>query len=154
MRNSIARLLTGTVLLWFVLGQAGSATAGPVAFVAAHDYSSSTAPDIFGQLDLTTGVFTQISELSLSGNTIFGMGFGPGGQIYGAASKVGVGTFPGVLFGINPTTGVATNLGSLPFEPGGAASNASGVLFGQSTSILCSPRLLSTRSTLRRTRRL
>ena len=129
LRNSIKRLLMGTVLLWFVLGQAGSARAGPIAYVAAHDYSSSTAPDIFGQLDLATGAFTQISDLNLSGNSIFGMGFGAGGQIYGAASRVGVGTFPGVLFGINPTTGVATNLGSLPFEAAGAASNSSGILY-------------------------
>jgi hypothetical protein len=122
-------LRIGAAIVTFVIGQFATAQAGPLAYVTAHDFSSLRGPDVFGQLDLSTGVFTQISDLSLSGNTIFGMGLGAGGQLYGAASRVGVGTSPGFLFSINPTTGVATELGSLPFDAAGAASNSSGTLY-------------------------
>ena len=128
------RALTASAMLCAFLGPLGSVHANSVAYVTAHDYSGSGNPDIFGRLDVTTGTFTLISDLSLSGNTIFGMGSGAGGQIFGVASLVGPGTYPGELFSINPSSGATTDLGSLPFDPTGGASNSSGTLFTLSYS--------------------
>ena len=120
------RLMTATAMLGFAVG---SAQADSVAYVAAYDYSEFGQPSSFGQLDLTTGVFTQIGNLNTGDNAVFGMGFGAGGQIYGVGSPVGPGTYPGELFGINPATGATTDLGSIPFEPAGAATDSSGTLY-------------------------
>jgi hypothetical protein len=131
MRTLVKRLLPGMAMFWLLLGQVGSAQADPVAYVVAHNYSAS-APDIFGQVDLTTGAFTQISDLNTPGYTIFGMGFGTNGQIYGVGYSFT--SSNGEFYSINPTTGVATDLGPLAFSPFGAASNASGTLYALDTS--------------------
>ena len=78
------RFMLRAAMLWLVIGQFGSAQADPMAYVVAHDYSGSGGPDLFGQVDLTNGNFNLVSNLSATQPyTIFGMGFGSGGQIYG-----------------------------------------------------------------------
>ena len=129
MKVLAGRCLIGTVMLWLAMGDFGSAQADPVAYVAVHVYNGPNGANLFGELDLTTGVFTQISDLNTSGNAIFGMGFGANGQIYGAGSPVGPGTIPSEFYSINPTTGTASDLGSLPFEVAGAATNSSGTFY-------------------------
>jgi hypothetical protein len=99
-----------------------------MAYVVAHDYSTNNGPDLFGQVDVTTGSFNLISDLSTPGYTIFGMGFGSNGQIYGVGFNFHI-SMPGEFFGINPTTGATTDLGPLAFNPGGAAGNANGTLY-------------------------
>jgi hypothetical protein len=123
------RLMLGTAMLWLVLGQIEPAEAGSLAYVVAHDFSGCTSPDLFGQVDVTTGQFNQIGDLNTSGYTIFGMSFGPNGQIYGEGSLCTQPRANGELFSINPTTGAATDLGPLNFPPDGAAGNGNGTLF-------------------------
>ena len=130
MKSSASRCLIGTVMLWLAMGHFGSAQADPVAYVAVHIYGGpGIGSNLFGELDLTTGGFTQISDLNTSGRAIFGMGFGANGQIYGGGSPVGLGTNPSEFYSINPTTGAASDLGLSPFEVAGAATNWNGTFY-------------------------
>jgi hypothetical protein len=129
MINLAKRLTLASAVLWLLIGQVGRAQANPVAYVVAHDYGASRGPDIFGRVDVATGGFDLISNLSTPGFTIFGMGFGTNGQLYGVGFNFASFTSPGELFGLNPSTGAATDLGPITFSPAGAAGSANGTLF-------------------------
>ena len=124
----LRRFMLGAALVWLVTGQIQRAAAGPTAYIVGHDYFA-TGPDLFGQVDVATGAFKLIGDLSTPGYTIFGMGYGADGNLYGVGYSF-VGSNPhGELFGINPTTAGATDLGPLAFDPAGASSNSSGTLY-------------------------
>lgn len=116
-------------MLWFVIGQAGSARADSMVYVVAQDFASSPGPDLFGQVDVKTGSFTLIGDLSTPGYTIFGMGFGTDGQIYGLGFSHTSPFGPGEFYAINPMTGATTDLGPLTFSPAGATGAANGTLY-------------------------
>jgi len=124
--------VTLAMFLGLASGQSGQVHADPIAYVATHNYSTNGSPDLFGQLDLKTGVFTASGDLNTGGIAIFGMGFGSDGMLYGAGSRVGPGTYNSTMFRIDPTTGGTTNLGSLTYETDGLAANSAGTLFALS----------------------
>jgi hypothetical protein len=124
--------MLGASMFWVVLGQIEPAKADSIAYVVAHDFSGCTRPDLFGQVDVATGHFTQISNLNTPGYTVFGMSFGSNGQIYGEASVCTRPRASGELFSINPMTGAAADLGPLNFPPDGAAGNGNNILLSLS----------------------
>jgi len=126
-------LLVTAATVWLAAGTVGQAQAGQLAYVVAHDYAAS-GPELFGTVDVTTGSFNQISQLSTPGFSIFGMGFGPGGLLYGVGFSFANPNGPGELFSINPTTGATSDLGSVPFSPAGAGNSGNGPLFALSLS--------------------
>jgi PEP-CTERM motif len=129
MNNFTKRLTLALAVLWLGIGRVESTQAGSGVYVVAHDYGSSNGPDLFGQVDVATGSFNQISDLSTPGFTIFGMGFGTNGQLYGVGFNFADFTAPGELFGINPSTGAATDLGPITFTPAGASGSTNGSLY-------------------------
>ncbi|MGB9390671.1 MAG: hypothetical protein WCB70_11910, partial [Xanthobacteraceae bacterium] len=66
-----------------------------------------TGNDLFGVLDLNTGVFTELGDM---GQRLVGLGVGPGGVLYGAAySGGGYGAYNSPnLYTVNPTNGALT----------------------------------------------
>jgi hypothetical protein len=132
--NGLAkRSLLGAAMLWLGVGQIESVRADPMAYVVAHNYSAATS-DLFGEVDLTNGNFTEISALNTPGFTIFGMGFGSDGQIYGVGFNFTNQPSPGELFRINPTTGAATDLGALTYDAFAAAGSSNGTLYALDAS--------------------
>jgi hypothetical protein len=79
----------------------------------------------FGTLDLATGSFTQIATLALpNGDSIFGMGYGADGKLYGLDSNPDAN-----LWQINPSNGAVTELGAIGQSAIDATSDASGKLY-------------------------
>ncbi len=79
----------------------------------------------FGTLNLTTGAFTSIGTLNLpSGDQIFGMGFGPDGNLYGVDNESDA-----QLFRINPTNATVTDLGAIGMSAIDATTDASGKMY-------------------------
>ena len=66
-----------------------------------------TGNDLFGVLDLNTGVFTELGDM---GQRLVGLGVGPGGVLYGAAySGGGYGAYHSPnLYSVNSTNGALT----------------------------------------------
>jgi hypothetical protein len=114
--------------VWFAAAQVGTAHAGQLAYVVAHDFAGN-GPDLFGTVDVTTGTFHQISTLSTGDFSIFGMGLGPNGLLYGTAFNLANFQGSGEFFSINPATGATNDLGALAFNPAGAGNFATGPLF-------------------------
>jgi len=78
----------------------------------------------FGTLDLTTGAFSEIGVLPISGN-IFGMGFGPDGVLYGLDSAVPSAS----LYSIDTNTANVINLGPVGQSAVDATADEAGELF-------------------------
>jgi PEP-CTERM motif len=131
MRGPLKQFILGTVLAWLVTCHVSHAAAGPLAYIVARDALVTTTPqpDLFGQVDLTTGAFKVIGELSTPGFTISGLGYGPDGKLYGVALTFANFAGPGEFFRIDPTLGAATDLGALTYNPLGGSSNSSGTLY-------------------------
>jgi hypothetical protein len=79
----------------------------------------------FGTIDLTTGNFTSIGTLNLPTNdSIFGMGFGADGNLYGVDSQADA-----HLWQINIKTAAVTDLGAIGQSSIGAGADSSGKLY-------------------------
>jgi hypothetical protein len=132
MKRFTVRLAMAAMVLSLWIGQTGTGAArADLVYIVAHDATMHFGSgDVFGRLDVGTGAFDQISTLTTPGHTITGMGFGTDGQIYGFGFGFVNGTPSTDLYRIDPATGSATDLGAVGFNPVGAASGSSGVLFG------------------------
>jgi hypothetical protein len=137
------RFIPAAAALWLLVGLSGSAQAGSTAYVVAHDYGPNPGPDLFGQVDVTTGAFHSISTLSTGNYTVFGMGFGSDGQIYGLGFNFHNFSGPGELFSIDPTTGATTDQGALTFNPAGASGGPNGTLYALDFELSSSAALYS-----------
>jgi hypothetical protein len=85
----------------------------------------------FGTLDLTTGAFSPIATLNLPpGDVMFGMGYGPDGNLYGVDSDPNAN-----LWQINPATGGVNLIGSIGQSATDMSSSASGTLYVLSQDI-------------------
>ena len=74
---------------------------------------------------MTTGAFTSIGTLNLpSGDQIFGMGFGPDGNLYGVDNESDA-----QLYRINPTNATITDLGTIGMSAIDATTDASGKMY-------------------------
>lgn len=91
-----ARILSATAVA--IALASGSASANSLAYGV-------TGNDLFGVLDLNTGVFTQLGNMGLRLN---GLGVGPGGGLYGGGPAY---TSP-TLFSVNLTNGSLTLVNS------------------------------------------
>jgi hypothetical protein len=122
MRNQLRGLALAAIVVFGALVNLQTAQASQTVYVAGSGGE-------FGTINLTTGAFTAIGPgLDLgNSNTIFGMGFGSNGNLYGVDSGLPTSN----LFQINTTTGVATPSGGTPLSDSavGAGADASGKLY-------------------------
>jgi hypothetical protein len=85
----------------------------------------------FGTLDLATGSFNPIGTLNLpAGDYIDGLGYGSDGNLYGLDSGPN-----SILWQINPSNGIATDVGSVGPSVSGATSDASGTFYAISQDV-------------------
>jgi hypothetical protein len=133
----LKRVLLSAGMFWLVTGWVGPTQAGSTIYVVAHSRLGQ-GPDLFGEVDVPSGKFTSISDLSTPDYRIFGMGFGSDGRIYGTGFYIGPQVPPpsGEYFSINPANGAASAVASLGFDPSGAGGNGSLYMMDWSSSAL------------------
>ncbi len=120
--------LAVVLALWSAIGTS-TARADPIAYVTGSpNPTSPTGPGIgneFGTIDLATGAFTQIATLSFpgfpGGDSMFGIGFGANGMLYGLDAEPNAN-----LWQINTTTGALTLVGAVGQSADGATADANG----------------------------
>jgi hypothetical protein len=88
------RTAFGAVMLTVFVSSVVSASADTLAY-------ATTGDDIFGVVDLNTGVFSPRGNMGLR---LTGLGFGPGGVLYGGVANT--------LYSVNPLTGALSVVGS------------------------------------------
>ena len=117
----MTRILAAAALA-FLLGGAVPARAEPVVYVAGDRNE-------FGTLSLTSGAFTPIGTLALPpGDLMFGMGFGPDGNLYGLDKQL-----PDAhLYRIDTTNAHLTDLGAIGLSNVDATADANGKLYALS----------------------
>jgi hypothetical protein len=94
---------------------------------ASYVYLADSANE-FGTLNLTTGVFTLIAVQS---DPVSGMGFAPGGIMYGIGSAFGTDD-PAQVYEIDPLNAAMTVLGSVLPSDYGATVGADGLIYALS----------------------
>src|ERR1700720_146809 len=67
---------------------------------------AATKDDLFGVVDLSTGVFTPLGDM---GQRLTGLGVGPGGALYGCGDG---GYDSPTLYSVNPANGALTVVGN------------------------------------------
>jgi hypothetical protein len=94
-KTRLGTALGAAVIVAVFVSSIGSASADSLAY-------ATTGDDIFGVVDLNTGVFSPRGDMGLR---LSGLGAGPGGVLYGGDGR-------GTLYTVNPTNGVLTAIGS------------------------------------------
>jgi len=119
MRVSPKRGLALAAACLAMLARSGIAQADLMAYVT-------TSGGDFGTLDLDSGVYASIGSVGSPG-TIFGMGYGADGQLYGLDSRGN-----SHLYRIDTATGAGTDLGAIGRSAVGAGADDHGTLFALS----------------------